>query len=267
MLEYIYSLTSHVARFIDRSERQVQLRDRISKLEIPKCCYLALGNSTDTWSSVKLALPNEVHAFSTKARCPALLLFEMQDNIDGLDVATFLGSEALAAIYENSTEGTTSESFEVMVGHSDPAHPTRSFFRSFDEGMARTRRASLSAVLTREGHSITEGADPQDSALMNKKRLSAEAMVVERIKTVEEVSQELPHYENGEGKDVGDGEDEGEDQDVLKEEERENFAMKSARLKAASPIGALPGWRLDGLIAKSNDDLRQEVSHSAAEYI
>jgi hypothetical protein len=208
---------------------------------------------------VKLALPNEVHAFSTKARCPALLLFEMQDNIDGLDVATFLGSEALAAVYEDSTEGTTSDSIEVMVGHTDPAHPTRSFFRSFDEGMARTRRASVSAVLTREGHAITEGANPLDSAQIESRRLSADAMQIERIMTAEEAVAELPRHGDGEGKDVGDGEDEGEDQDVLKEEERENFAMKSARLKAASVIGTMPGWRLDGLIAKSNDDLRQEV--------
>ena len=31
------------------------------------------------------------------------------------------------------------------------------------------------------------------------------------------------------------------------------------RLRSASPYGHLPGWKVDGLIAKSNDDLRQEV--------
>lgn len=39
----------------------------------------------------------------------------------------------------------------------------------------------------------------------------------------------------------------------------EPFSVKVQRIKEHSPFGHLPGWRLDGLIAKSNDDLRQEV--------
>jgi hypothetical protein len=39
----------------------------------------------------------------------------------------------------------------------------------------------------------------------------------------------------------------------------ETFAMKTERIRASSPYAHLPGWGLDGLICKSNDDLRQEV--------
>jgi phosphatidylinositol 4-kinase len=39
----------------------------------------------------------------------------------------------------------------------------------------------------------------------------------------------------------------------------ETFEMKSDRLRKKSPYGHLPDWRLSGLIAKSNDDVRQEV--------
>ena len=39
----------------------------------------------------------------------------------------------------------------------------------------------------------------------------------------------------------------------------ELFAQKRERVRAASPFGRLPSWTLDGLIAKSNDDVRQEV--------
>ena len=35
---------------------------------------------------------------------------------------------------------------------------------------------------------------------------------------------------------------------------------QASRVRVASPYGHLPGWKLDGLIAKSNDDVRQEVS-------
>lgn len=245
-------------RFIDRSERQVQLRSRIADLEIPKCCYLALGNSTHTWSSVMRALPQEVHAFSTKARCPALLLFEMRDNIDGLDVATFLGSEALGEMYEDET---TTESMEVMVGHSDADHPARSFFRSFDGEMSRTRRASVSAIISSQnGHSSASVGDAADNALIASHRLSEEAMQVEQIASPEDVLVVSPKADASSGQgDSGDGEDEGEDQDCIPEEDMESFASKTIRLKEASPLGSTPGWRLDGLIAKSNDDLRQEV--------
>ena len=41
---------------------------------------------------------------------------------------------------------------------------------------------------------------------------------------------------------------------------------KTNRLRVASPYGHLPGFRVDGLIAKSNDDLRQEVPLVAAAY-
>ena len=39
---------------------------------------------------------------------------------------------------------------------------------------------------------------------------------------------------------------------------KETFREKAKRLRGLSPYGHLAGWQLDGLIAKSNDDLRQE---------
>ncbi len=40
----------------------------------------------------------------------------------------------------------------------------------------------------------------------------------------------------------------------------QSLAARTRRIKSASPYGHLPGWKLDGLIAKSNDDVRQEVT-------
>ena len=39
----------------------------------------------------------------------------------------------------------------------------------------------------------------------------------------------------------------------------ESFEQKTLSLKSKSDFGHLAGWKLGGLIAKSNDDLRQEV--------
>lgn len=40
---------------------------------------------------------------------------------------------------------------------------------------------------------------------------------------------------------------------------KESWACKEARVRAASPYGHLPGWRLLGCIVKCGDDLRQEL--------
>lgn len=39
----------------------------------------------------------------------------------------------------------------------------------------------------------------------------------------------------------------------------ERWAEKKARISATSPAGSVPGWDLQGVIVKSNDDLRQEA--------
>ena len=39
----------------------------------------------------------------------------------------------------------------------------------------------------------------------------------------------------------------------------ERWAEKKARINATSPVGSTPGWDLQGVIVKSNDDLRQEA--------
>lgn len=189
-----------ICRFIERSERQVLLKKRISDVEIPRCCYLALLNSTDKWSKVLCALPNESHAFSTKARCPALLLFEMQDHPDGLDVASFLGGTEL--LQELSSDELTSQSVEEKSFPQTSQKP-KSFFK-------------------KSKYPLVESDDE-----------GAEALAVNYLNESEGHGSVSKHIEP--------------------------FSTKVQRIKENSPFGHLPGWKLDGLIAKSNDDLRQEV--------
>ena len=47
----------------------------------------------------------------------------------------------------------------------------------------------------------------------------------------------------------------------------ETFEQKTLSLRRKSDFGHLPGWKLGGLIAKSNDDLRQEVQNANITYI
>ena len=50
------------------------------------------------------------------------------------------------------------------------------------------------------------------------------------------------------------------EQDENSEKAGESFQQKVARIRKVSPHSHLPGWKIDGLICKSNDDLRQEVN-------
>jgi hypothetical protein len=190
-------------RFVDRSERQRLLKKRIGEVEVPKCCYLALLNSTDTWSKVLCTLPQESHAFSTKARCPALLLFEMLDHPNGLDVASFLGSNDL--LQELSCDELLSESTEEKT-------PTF----ELPQGKSFFKKSFKNAV----GERDDESAEVLAMNYLNEPDSPASPSVTRHI---------------------------------------ELFSSKIERIRANSPYSHLPGWRLDGLIAKSNDDLRQEV--------
>ena len=57
----------------------------MSDLAIPPFCYLPLCRSVDTWKYVLRPLPSESHAFNTKARCPALMLFEVEEHSSASD--------------------------------------------------------------------------------------------------------------------------------------------------------------------------------------
>jgi hypothetical protein len=85
-------------RFMEPQLHKEELKKRIRMMQPPGFCYLNLCRSTDVWSNVINTLPEESHAFKTKARVPTLMLFEVQDHVEGHDVATFLGSEIGAAL-------------------------------------------------------------------------------------------------------------------------------------------------------------------------
>jgi hypothetical protein len=89
-------------RFLERPVRPHFLKRDIGELVVPPFCYLPLCRSVDTWRYVLRTLPMESHAFNTKARCPALMMFEVEEYtvgdekagvVAGSDVATFLGLE------------------------------------------------------------------------------------------------------------------------------------------------------------------------------
>jgi hypothetical protein len=45
---------------------------------VPEAAYLPLCKSTDPWLQILRIVPAEARAFSTKARCPCLVIFEVE---------------------------------------------------------------------------------------------------------------------------------------------------------------------------------------------
>ena len=89
--DFINRLTdiSEEMRFLDRAIRTKALKERLPDVKVPPAAYLPLCKSTDPWCRILSLLPEEARAFSTKARCPCLVLFEVERDPQ-LDVANYL---------------------------------------------------------------------------------------------------------------------------------------------------------------------------------
>mmetsp|Transcript_735 Transcript_735/g.1071 ORF Transcript_735/g.1071 Transcript_735/m.1071 type:complete len:1002 (-) Transcript_735:81-3086(-) len=99
--EFVRNLTDicEELRFLpDRDDRGPMLEKRLQEVVIPPVSYLPLVKSTDRFKKIIQIPRNESRAFSTKARCPALVTFETisqhvenhDSNGSALDVANFL---------------------------------------------------------------------------------------------------------------------------------------------------------------------------------
>lgn len=201
--------------------RKDSLKKSLAALQLPPLCYLPLNKSVDTFKCVLRPIPEECHAFSTKARCPALILFELEEHPFQRDVASFEALE-LSDHYDDPS------ALEVDA----PKAPSGSKFKnpSSEPKVTSVWREDSNVIVERiiQGAvrflSVTRGdGPPQDQP---------EAPIPEQKSAGSHVS-------------LGDM--------------AETFGERTERLRMASKDGSLPGWRLGGLLAKSNDDVRQEV--------
>lgn len=79
--DFINRLTdiSEEMRFLDRPIRTKALKEQLrDSVKVPSAAYLPLCKSTDPWCRVLGVVPEEARAFSTKARCPCLVLVEVE---------------------------------------------------------------------------------------------------------------------------------------------------------------------------------------------
>jgi len=246
---FIRSLTDicDALRYVDRAQRKPMLKEALCRLTVPPFCYIPLCKSTDTWKYILQTSPDECHAFTTKARVPALMIFEVEEHPNKLDVATFLSMELNDYVAEADN---SSANENTGVEAEAPAAVTITAARPVS-----TRRHSLMRAVTPD-HSdqslSTQSVGGDQDVISPTCRSDSRRLSVFKMDSVAEAmaeavaAAERPEspVEVGEGQGAGGG---------------ESFKGKAARVRATSTVGHLENWQLDGVIAKSNDDVRQEV--------
>lgn len=237
-------------RFKERSVRRFFLERDMKDLLVPPLVYVPMASSIDEFCTILRALPKDCHAFTTKARVPALMLFEVESHPGKADLATFLGVEmekyseeevvmnkiALVHNHRGSIVDGDTEEAEVVAIENRPSKfadhraVRGGYWAAEGSGLTRLTEAGINVEAALGGNALkASSADGADKAHLN---TSMTSILTEN---------NVPRPEA----DVGPF--------------GETFAQKSARLRAISPYGHLPGWKVGGLIAKSNDDVRQEV--------
>ena len=285
--EFIKDLTDICdrLRFMEREERGENLRREMRNLKFaPYRTYLPLCNSTDPWRTVLNVLPDEGHAFTTKARCPALMIFELEEHPLKMDIASFLFtdmsvSESLmkpvpSALTEQASpelNGSTNDRslFKISCSMpSDAGHPEE---KEVEPSPAPTSIFHASVKRLSVVNLNPDNVGPYKAALdVKEMSFKKEREEIERGQELARSTSPTEDVEPVKDEDVqldmgGSPSAEELEQIGIQEETKawttgsETFAEKTERLRKSSEYSELKNWKLDGLIAKSNDDLRQEV--------
>lgn len=248
----------------------------MKELAIPPLAYIPLCNSIDPYCTILRALPNEGHAFNTKARCPALMLFEMQTHPILVDTASFLGMqlelfEEDVVIDKKAQElafGVSSPTWEAEQSINEATHNNAadvvkldSIFSKYDKLVKKDMDyhmfvASNTGFKRLSAHGFKLPKDIQIDTTKEQEQCSflSRFLGSKESNTTNTTASSTSHDTPIEVNDIT-----IEMQSILT---GETFHQKEERLKKLSPYGHLPGWKLGGLIAKSNDDVRQEVLYS-----
>jgi hypothetical protein len=227
-------------RFKDRGMRKHYLKRDMKELKIPPFAYIPLCWSTNPFGTILRSLPSEAHPFTTKARVPTLMLFETEQH-QSSDLASFLGHEL-----EGYPEADiVIPGFDVVVKDPDENPLLLEDDENLNNESGMERKPSKFLLLSKKATAwSTEGKG------LDRMVQSGIHMEMRRSSVVSEDAMSTT-AETATAAQAAAAEPTG----VL----GETFAGKISRIRSQSPYSHLPGWSLGGLIAKSNDDVRQEV--------
>ncbi|CAI5726215.1 unnamed protein product [Peronospora effusa] len=261
-------------------ERKAQLPSYLVKLHLPPMAYVPLVKATDPFERIVRIPTKEGTAFSTKARVPILLIFEVirgNPFDDDQSIPESPRSPSKRAPNGNSTLESsevnyveddeigelighqTSEAFggdledaeEVVAAAANPPsfvpyHTPMAAFRCVPVPQTPSHVPdNVSTPSTTTPMLMQPNEKPVDANSVPKAEGTPSASFEMDLATCN-LTAEAMEREKARRRD-------------FEAAFGESWSSKRSRLKATSPYGHLPGWDIVSMIGKSNDDLRQEV--------
>lgn len=258
-------------RFMEVDVRKFFLRRDVSELVIPPFSYLPLCSSTDRYRAIVNTIPHYGHAFTTKARCPALMLFEVLEHPHGIDTASFLSSELheyseaeLLAPTRKETPPVAQDDSQALVRQGDDAMPAP---LDSSTTTSKARRVSIFRVepVQEAASHWQEGGRVMQQMLDESGQGGLQELNERCFSTSKSAGLKMDLFSAQELITAADAAEDPTASGQVREDQLnvrtpvESLAAKSTKISLQSEYAHLPGWRVDGLIAKSNDDVRQEV--------
>lgn len=259
-------------RFVPIPERKPNLKAHLEKLEIPGCVYLPMTKSTAPWYRVVKVLPDKGHPFTTRARCPCLMTFEVIGDGD-MDVANFLYQTLDSGSSNPSTESQRKfvKSARLIATATSPSNTNTASVEAPERDATRLQIA-FSDADQKSGptdHSLwAQEVKPEASASRHKGMFSGlrkkeqhdigtKALNVFRNAAGGRLSMDEPTGALGSGSpNMGQMKSVSAAISHASEEDKRTASMRiQSMARVANPNQIL----MDRIIAKSNDDLRQEV--------
>ncbi len=243
--EFVRSLTDicEEMRFIDPKDRKPELKVRLDNLSIPGCVYLPLCKSTDPWSRVVRVISEKGHPFSTRKRCPCLMTFEIKfEAPDDTDVATYL-FETLSHSALSSTESETSQ--KALIWDVKIASPANDGSDTKDQQGKPERKGTIKKGLGDRAAQLIQkslSTSSEDQGSTSSKKFKANDEKTEDRKEGEEKNGTANANNTEASSSMANMVD--------------NIMKSPFRTKLESSVDRKAQYKI---IAKSHDDLRQEV--------
>lgn len=277
--DFVQQITdiAEVLRFVPSiQERKKKLPSYLEKIRLPPMAYVPLVKATDPFERIVRIPTKEGTAFSTKARVPILLIFEViRGNFDPTEQQQVLSPssphrksyQGSGAIISSGAEYSEDDEVGRIIRHQAPdgfasADESKDEEEVHIEALAaaipapRVVRGGFKPPVPETPIDVSSNlatpstgqarlnplSDDNDASPSDDRAISRIEMDMSSVN----LSEEVIERENDRRKD-------------LEAAFGESWSSKRKRLKEVSPYGHLPGWDIVSMIGKSYDDLRQEV--------
>mmetsp|Transcript_31031 Transcript_31031/g.40995 ORF Transcript_31031/g.40995 Transcript_31031/m.40995 type:complete len:886 (+) Transcript_31031:185-2842(+) len=285
MVQQMTDIVEELRFIADVPARKPLFEKRLMDMQLPEYGYVPMCRSTDLWCNIIRITPNENKCFKSKARVPGMVTFEVEQSKE--DVATHLFQLFTIEMHNDDDPFATRSSRDISVdfsmergsevdnstghgggllagtvrrlfrGHNDvDSSPSKSEEESQEEpprdsvnGSSGTESGKRTvwrpgSKLTRSGSKLTANYFrwPNMTLLENIAKKTETNQGLNAIPEERRAESTTPVSPASTAKTFG-----------------EPWSERVERLRTSSPFGNRRGWQINQIIAKSNDDVRQEV--------